>query len=436
MKEFQSTQGGRHVYNSDFKYLQELSLAMQEIFRDCGGNFVISGCEVTSSDSSVSVSAGYVYIDGRVRSVAAASGLSLTNLYIVGSQQNGDSIPYADNTNHPQCINYYAEAKNSDSVNSGHIAYDSTYKAFPNLATAFFNYYAVCKKAGAQSVNTLTVQQKLTAAKEFMASQGIIIASTNTKITSDGQYMTFAVGDYSFKFGYDGTISILSGTETLLSFSNASGSGTVTYANVTVTENLKTNKLYLGGVDIENKLVPLGMVQMWCGSVNNLPDNYKLCDGQALSTTDYADLYSVLGTTFNTAINQNGNKWSAPGSGMFRLPDLRGRFIVGYDSSTTDYSNIANYGGEKVHALKSGEMPSHSHQIDDYYYIESASGANKGTKWGNTLALDNKYTGSGASDTDNNTILYKTHDSSETGHGDAHENRPPYYVLAYVMRVK
>ena len=44
MKEFQSTIGGRHAYNSDFKNLQELALAMQEVFRECGGNFVISGC--------------------------------------------------------------------------------------------------------------------------------------------------------------------------------------------------------------------------------------------------------------------------------------------------------------------------------------------------------------------------------------------------------
>lgn len=145
MKEYQSTTGGRHAYNTDFKNLQELALAMQEVFRECDENFVISGCAVTVGGT-VSVTDGYVYIDGKVRKVSATSGLKASNLHIVSKQRNGDQIPYADKTVSPQYIEYYAEVVNESPVSGPHITYDASSKSFPNLATAFFNFYTVCKK--------------------------------------------------------------------------------------------------------------------------------------------------------------------------------------------------------------------------------------------------------------------------------------------------
>lgn len=439
MKEFQSTTGGRHVYNTDFKNLQELALAMQELFRACGGNFVISGCDVTVGDT-ISVSSGYAYIDGKIRAVAATNDLSASNLYIIASQRNGDSIPYADGNNANQYIEYYAEVKNAASVSNAYIAYNSSSQAFPNLATVFFNYYSVCKKAGNQSIDNLTVQQSLSAVKTFSALQGVTLDNSGTIITKGDNAITFKIGNYSFLFNNTGAISVKQGDTTLFSFSNGSGSGTITYENITVTQNLKTNKLYLGDVDIENKLIPLGVIQMWAGAVDKLPDNYALCNGQAINQKDYPDLYKVIGTTFNTALNSNGTNWAAPSSDMFRLPDLQGRFIVGYYPNNKDYEKISNAGGEATHTLTSGEMPNHTHAVDDYYGIENANSVRKfkdnGKLYGNSKALDASYMGWGDEDSDNNTVMYSTHDTAYAGNGDPHENRPPYYVLAYIIRVK
>lgn len=439
MKEFQSTTGGRHVYNTDFKNLQELALAMQEIFRSCGGNFVISGCEVTVGDA-ISVSDGYAYIDGRIRKVEAASGLTASNLYIIANQRNGDVIPYADGNNSNQYIEYYAETKNMTSVSGSYIAYNNTLKAFPNLATVFFNYYSVCKKADGQSIDSLAVQQSLTTVKNFTALQGVLLDNANTKIYKESNSIVLKVGDFSFVFNSAGGISVKNGSNTLFSFSNGSGSGTVTYESVTVTQNIKTKKLYIDGIDIENKLVPLGMVHMWAGAVDMLPDNYLLCDGQAVNQSDYPELYQVIGSTFNTAVNCNGANWVAPSSGMFRLPDLRGRFIVGYNSQNTEYSKIAANGGEATHTLKTNEMPSHAHSVNDYYGVDFTNSANewkqKGILLGGYEALDGRYVGWPNVGSGRNAALYKTHDSNNTGGNDAHENRPPYYVLAYIMRVK
>ena len=438
MKEFQSTTGGRHAYNTDFKNLQELALAMQEIFRECGSNFVISGCNVTV-DSTVSVSEGYVYIDNRVCKVAAASGLQASNLYIVAKQKNGDIIPYADGGSNIQYIDYYAEVVNSSSVNSAYIAYNSSSQAFPNLATAFFDYYTVCKKAGSQSIDSLSVQQTLTALKQLIAPQGIQFDSSSTRsVFVNNGAITIHNNPYDLLFYANGGIELQNQGTTEFSCSKDYGIGKVTFENVNVSDQLRTNTLFVKGVDIQNAGVPLGTIQMWAGPVESIPSNYALCDGSALSIPAYKELYTVIGPTFNTAPNASGGNWTAPSSIQFRLPDLRGRFINGYYPDNSDYNAIGKAGGQEKVTLTVNEMPSHAHDVDDYYFMEEYSSVKANPIYGNYTYLGNakSYMGSFRSDTDNNTLLYTKHSSYYSGGSSPHENRPPYYVLAYIMRVK
>ena len=65
---------------------------------------------------------------------------------------------------------------------------------------------------------------------------------------------------------------------------------------------------------------PIGTV-LWY-TAQKAPDGYLICDGAAVSRTDYADLFAVIGTTFGA-----GN-----GSTTFQLPDLRAAFIRGAGS--------------------------------------------------------------------------------------------------------
>ncbi len=164
---------------------------------------------------------------------------------------------------------------------------------------------------------------------------------------------------------------------------------------------------------------PLGIVKMWAGPADKVPGEYRLCEGQALSTADYKGLHDVIGDVFNTAKNKNGQNQEAPGDGMFRLPDLRGRFIVGRDTADDDYSTIGKTGGKKKHVLTIDEMPSHSHRFDGHD-IEAYVGSNRNDSA--TRIVES-----------NEDAAYAT---LATGGGKAHENRPPYYVLAYIMRVK
>ena len=62
---------------------------------------------------------------------------------------------------------------------------------------------------------------------------------------------------------------------------------------------------------------PVGTIIAY--SANNLPDNYLLCDGSAISRTDYHDLFSVIGTTWG----------SGDGSTTFNIPNAVNRFPEG-----------------------------------------------------------------------------------------------------------
>ena len=62
-----------------------------------------------------------------------------------------------------------------------------------------------------------------------------------------------------------------------------------------------------------------GKIEMWGGSISNIPSGYLLCDGAEISRETYADLFSAIGT-----IHGEGD-----GSITFNLPNLRDKFVIG-----------------------------------------------------------------------------------------------------------
>ncbi|WP_333881610.1 tail fiber protein, partial [Alistipes putredinis] len=150
-------------------------------------------------------------------------------------------------------------------------------------------------------------------------------------------------------------------------------------------------------------------------------DGYALCEGQQLKQSEYPELYKAIGTTYNNAYDCNGRKLSTT-SGYFRLPDLRSRFVVGYNVSDADYGSYGKVGGEKRHTLTVDEIPSHAHGQNLW------TGGNGSWRSGGS----NSYP-EAVSWHDRTTPFGST---KSTGGGGSHENRPPYYTLAYVMRTK
>ncbi|MBK6534303.1 MAG: tail fiber protein [Deltaproteobacteria bacterium] len=68
-----------------------------------------------------------------------------------------------------------------------------------------------------------------------------------------------------------------------------------------------------------NLLVPSGTVVAFAG--DTAPAGWRLCDGAAVSQTEFPALFRAIGTAHG----------SGGAIGMFNLPDLRGRFVRGVD---------------------------------------------------------------------------------------------------------
>lgn len=149
---------------------------------------------------------------------------------------------------------------------------------------------------------------------------------------------------------------------------------------------------------MEGSSIPRGLIAMWNGT--QVPNGWALCNGQIVD-----DL---------------------------QTPDLSGKFVVGWQSGNEDYNLIGNTGGQEKVTLATQEIPSHVHNFADAYFIEAHSdlvGAN-GTQW-----IGNNLSGSNKTDRDNSYVCLWDHDTRATGGGQPHENRPPYYVLAYIIKL-
>lgn len=154
-----------------------------------------------------------------------------------------------------------------------------------------------------------------------------------------------------------------------------------------------------------NASIPIGGIIMWSGV--SVPAGFALCDGAIA----------------------NGSQ----------TPDLRGRFIVGQDPRQypggtvwdENYNKINNTGGEKLVTLTTPQLPSHTHALNDNRHLigDKTRGSSLSNVRTGLAARDVPASNKdGANNVFGNGI-------SNTGNNDPHENRPPYFVLAFIMFV-
>ena len=153
--------------------------------------------------------------------------------------------------------------------------------------------------------------------------------------------------------------------------------------------------------------LPIGCIVPFTSDV--VPENWLLCNGQAVSRTDYALLFSIIGTSYGVG----------DGSTTFNLPDLRGRVAVGKDGTQTEFDNLGEKGGEKTHQLTVGELPKHTPKVK--YLGEHGTGLNSGPygyKLSYTLGCDESLT------------------TEPIGNDEPHNILQPYQVTNYIIKVK
>lgn len=112
---------------------------------------------------------------------------------------------------------------------------------------------------------------------------------------------------------------------------------------------------------------PVGVINPFGGA--SAPEGWLLCDGQAISRTDYADLFDVIGTAFG----------SGDGSTTFNVPDMResvpkGAGLTGKSNNHMDADGLA------VGEFLDDRMQTHTHaEASDAHLINSiAVGTNAG----------------------------------------------------------
>jgi len=90
---------------------------------------------------------------------------------------------------------------------------------------------------------------------------------------------------------------------------------------------------------------PAGAVMAF--AMNSAPTGWLAADGTAVSRTDYAALFTAIGTTYG----------AGDGSTTFALPDLRGYFVRG-SGTNSDGTAAGTFGAKQADELKA-----HTHTL-------------------------------------------------------------------------
>ncbi len=141
-------------------------------------------------------------------------------------------------------------------------------------------------------------------------------------------------------------------------------------------------------------VIPVGTVVPYAGS--SAPKGWFLCNGDKFDTSTYPELHDVLGSD--------------------TLPNLKNRFITGAGDKYT----LKETGGQDEVTLTVDEMPSHNHNNGDFKYILKVDG---------TQTTDHTN-----EDSDTEPNVSQTAALQSRGGGQAHENRPLYYALNYIIK--
>ena len=165
-----------------------------------------------------------------------------------------------------------------------------------------------------------------------------------------------------------------------------------------------------------------GMIAPFAGA--SPPTGWLLCDGSSLLRTDYARLFTAIGTT-----------WGSADGTHFNVPDYRGRTLIGAGTGsgltarTIGTQNI----GEETHQLTTGELASHSHTISDGGHTHTLPGYTQSDGYtagrlaggGNTQEVTATTSSSATGITGTNTA----------GSGTAHNNMQPSAVVYWIIKI-
>lgn len=225
MKEFSAQTGGRYTFIDDIVNLQELALALTNIFADCD-NFIVSGCEVSEN----SIGAGVVYINGKLRRFSGASNISSWPQYIY-EYNSTELVSYVTGDSKVGRNIYGCQI--ASSVPTTLDALTGETPSFIQVTTdggltikeAFFGKYALLlRELGTQTVSGNVNFSNTIEASEIIAKNGVKIVSGGNKSQIKYENGSFVIlsqfndKTYRFEIGSNGGGSLFVGESLIYSF--------------------------------------------------------------------------------------------------------------------------------------------------------------------------------------------------------------------------
>ena len=109
----------------------------------------------------------------------------------------------------------------------------------------------------------------------------------------------------------------------------------------------------IGIAGIGSDTLPTGTIVPYGGTVASIPVGFLPCDGSLADQTVEADLFAVIGATWNVG--------GEPG-GFFRLPDFRGKSVVGLNDGSLPNGVDGGFTTRTLAAVGGAEVdPGHTH---------------------------------------------------------------------------
>jgi microcystin-dependent protein len=310
MKELVFNTGGRRFFNEDLQALQELSKSFESLYQEADP-FAISGVQFTrvgSTGTIYNISAGYVWLGNRVRRFEGAVNIDMST---------------------PKYINVRDTNENRE--------YNDTLQKV--AATSYGCTLSSTTLGGVNSLRLETTPRVRRYITDVLGSQVLLLSPLSTLQTVGGnlKFTGTLTVDGAVTINNSLTAGAMSGSSLSLTSSFTLGGKTLTGLNTSATladstqeaPSSYTVKTHVAG-QIGAHGVPKGAILMWSGTIAGIPSGWVLCDGRA-------------------AVNSQ------------IIPDLRGKFIVGYNENDPDFSTVGKNAGAKDIFLSSSQLPQHTH---------------------------------------------------------------------------
>lgn len=114
---------------------------------------------------------------------------------------------------------------------------------------------------------------------------------------------------------------------------------------------------------LKNEVCPVGTIQAF--AFNRIPNGWMICDGRSLDPKVHNELFLAIGTTFG-----------GDGEISFVIPDLRGRFVRGWNSGDGNNDKDRQFG-----SLQEDALQKHIHSFDTTKLSISAGGRHYHPLW-------------------------------------------------------